>query len=97
MEEVSSPLSVLQVAREDDQMVLLVGAAGDYLFLYQVLRIDNSNQFTPLFLRRYTENNTNKLSVNKPITRRLRKLISNIDRSKLDILVGTAVQNVFQV
>lgn len=104
-----APLSVLQIclkAREDGQIVLLGGTAGDDLFSgyrrHQALRIEKYIKITPLFLRKFIKKIIFEFSVNKPLTRRLRKLTSNIDINPLDRLVGyfswinnDALKNIF--
>ena len=90
-----APLSVFKIcskAREDGHIVLLGGTAGDDLFSgyrrHQALRIEKYIKFIPLFVRKYFKKITSNLSVNKPLSRRLRKLTSNFDLSKLDRLVA---------
>lgn len=90
-----APLSVLNIclkAREDGQIVLLGGTAGDDLFSgyrrHQALRFEKYINLTPFFLRKFIKFLIYKLAVNKPIIRRLRKLTSDIDKSQLDRLVG---------
>ena len=90
-----APLSVLQIcikAREDGQIVLLGGTAGDDLFSgyrrHQAIRIEKYLKITPLFFRKCIKKMIYGFSVDKPIVRRLRKLTSNIDTSQIDRLVG---------
>jgi asparagine synthase (glutamine-hydrolysing) len=90
-----APLSVLKIcskAREDGHIVLLGGTAGDDLFSgyrrHQALRIEKYIKFIPLFVRKILKKITSNLSVSKPLSRRLRKLTSNFDLSKLDRLVS---------
>jgi asparagine synthase (glutamine-hydrolysing) len=90
-----APLNVMQIcskAREDGQIVLLGGTAGDDLFSgyrrHQALQIEKYLKIIPLFLRKIIKNKIDKIPYNKPISRRLKKLAANLDKSQLERLVG---------
>jgi asparagine synthase (glutamine-hydrolysing) len=87
--------SVFQIctkARKDGIIVLLGGTGGDDLFSgyrrHQALRIESYLKLTPLFIRRFIKYTANNILVNKPIIRRLKKLVIDIDKSQIERLVG---------
>jgi asparagine synthase (glutamine-hydrolysing) len=91
----SAPFSVLQIcrqAREDGNIVLIGGTAGDDVFSgyrrHQALNFEKYIEVTPYFLRKLIRKIIFFLPPIKSFNRRLRRLVNNIHRSKEDRLSG---------
>jgi len=90
-----APLSVLHIcrqAREDGNIVLIGGTAGDDVFSgyrrHQALNIEKYLKITPLFLRKFIRKIIFLILPKKSFARRLRKLVKNIHLSEENRLSG---------
>lgn len=90
-----APLSVFQIcsqARNDGQIVLLGGTAGDDLFSgyrrHQALGMERYINYVPLFLRKFIRSTICLFPAKKVFFRRARKLTNNIHLSQEERLVG---------
>jgi asparagine synthase (glutamine-hydrolysing) len=91
----AAPLNVLNIcerAKKDGYKVLLGGTAGDDLFSgyrrHQALKYELYIRFLPKFLLRVIKVLISKFKSNNALTRRLKKLTSNLDKSKWDRIYG---------
>lgn len=87
-----SAFLISKAARKDGIKVLIGGTAGDDIFSgyrrHQALIIDQHFDKIPLIIRKIIKNIIVKISSQKPIIRRLKKLIKSIDKSKNERLIG---------
>jgi asparagine synthase (glutamine-hydrolysing) len=91
----AAPLNVLNIcerAKRDGYKVLLGGTAGDDLFSgyrrHQALEYEAYIRILPKFLLRMIKYAFSKLKSNNAMARRLKKLTSNLDVSKLERMYG---------
>lgn len=91
----AAPLNVLNIcerAKRDGYKVLLGGTAGDDIFSgyrrHQALEYEVYIRFLPKFLLRIIKSLFSKLKSNNALSRRLKKLTSNLDMSKFDRMYG---------
>ena len=91
----AAPLNVLNIcekAKNDGYKVLLGGTAGDDLFSgyrrHQALKYESYIRFLPKILLRVIKTLFSKLKSNNALSRRLKKLTSNLDKSKWERMYG---------
>lgn len=90
-----APLHVYNIckkAREDGYVVLLGGAAGDDVFSgyrrHQALYFEKYIALIPVFMARLVKISFKLWPSNKPVIRRIKKLLVDIEKSPLDRLLG---------
>lgn len=91
----AAPINVYNICNEAKKhgiKVLIGGTAGDDLFSgyrrHQALKLEKVLVFLPLFLRKFLKKIVSGLNKKNPKYRRLNKLLSNIDKSKLERMIG---------
>ncbi|MFN3667547.1 MAG: asparagine synthase-related protein, partial [Sediminibacterium sp.] len=87
----AAPLNVLniaQLARENGIKVLIGGAGGDDIFSgyrrHKALRYEKYFQRVPIIFRKFTQLIVQQLPSNKPLFRRIKKILAGIDKSPLE-------------
>jgi len=87
----AAPLNVLnisQLARENGIKVLIGGAGGDDIFSgyrrHKALRYEKYFQRVPIILRKFIQIIVQQLPSNKPLFRRIKKILAGIDKSPLE-------------
>jgi asparagine synthase (glutamine-hydrolysing) len=91
----AAPLHVLNIckkAREQGYIVLLGGTAGDDLFSgyrrHQALQYEKYFDYMPAFVRKGVKVVSDKFNSKYSILRRAKKLLSNVDKNKLERMAG---------
>ncbi|MBW0163716.1 MAG: asparagine synthase (glutamine-hydrolyzing) [Sediminibacterium sp. Gen4] len=91
----AAPLNVLniaQLARENGIKVLIGGAGGDDIFSgyrrHQALRYEKYFQRLPIIFRKLIQLIVQQFPSNKPLFRRIKKILSAIDKSPLERQAG---------
>ncbi|MFZ4543215.1 MAG: asparagine synthase (glutamine-hydrolyzing) [Saprospiraceae bacterium] len=91
----AAPLNVLNIckeARKNGDIVLLGGTAGDDLFSgyrrHQALSLEKYFNYVPLFATSLAKRFTSLLDVKRPLVRRVRKLLTDMDKPKLLRMAG---------
>ena len=91
----AAPLNVLNIAklaRENGIKVLIGGAAGDDIFSgyrrHQALRYEKYFQSIPIILKKCIRFIAQQLPSNKPLFRRIKKILAGIDKSPLERQAG---------
>lgn len=87
----AAPLNVLniaQLARENGIKVLIGGAGGDDIFSgyrrHKALRYEKYFQRVPVIFRKFIQLIVQQLPSNKPLFRRIKKILAGIDKSPLE-------------
>ena len=84
--------NICKVANEKGIKVLLGGTGGDDIFSgyrrHKALGIVKFITFYPIFLRKTIKNIVGKLNQTNPLSRRLKKLTNNIDKSTEEMILG---------
>lgn len=90
-----APINVFNICSEAKKhgiKVMLGGTGGDDLFSgyrrHQALKLEKVFSCFPLFLRKLLKKITSKLNKENPKFRRLSKLFSNVDKTKLERMIG---------
>jgi len=85
-------LSIAQLARENGIKVLIGGAGGDDIFSgyrrHQALRYEKYFQCMPIILTKFIQQIVQLLPSNKPLFRRIKKILAGIDKNPLERQAG---------